>query len=56
VGLTPASLAQLRYTAGGPKYVKLTAKAVRYRTADLDQWVAAKVRESMRDVDYRPAS
>ena len=51
LGLTPAALAQLRYTGGGPCFIKLTAKAVRYRQSDLDAWIAAKVRTSTRDYD-----
>ena len=49
LGLTPAALAQLRYTGGGPCFIKLTAKAVRYRQSDLDSWIAAKARSSTRD-------
>jgi predicted DNA-binding transcriptional regulator AlpA len=49
LGLTPAALAQLRYTGGGPCFVKLTAKAVRYRQSDLDRWIAGKARSSTRD-------
>jgi hypothetical protein len=51
LGLTAASLAQLRYTGGGPCFIKLTAKAVRYRQSDLDSWIVAKVRTSTRDYD-----
>jgi len=49
LGLSPAALAQLRYTGGGPGYVKLTAKAVRYRQCDLDEWIATRARTSTRD-------
>lgn len=49
LGLTPAALAQLRYTGGGPCFIKLTAKAVRYRQSDLDSWIAANARTSTRD-------
>ena len=49
LGLTPAALAQLRYTGGGPCFIKLTAKAVRYRQSDLDSWIAAKARSSTHD-------
>jgi hypothetical protein len=51
LGLTPAALAQLRYTGGGPCFIKLTAKAVRYRQSDLDIWIAARARTSTRDYD-----
>ena len=49
LGLTPGALAQLRHTGGGPRFIKLTAKAVRYRQSDLDAWIAAKARISTRD-------
>ena len=48
LGLSTGALAQLRYTGGGPCFIKLTAKAVRYRQCDLDAWVAAKARTSTR--------
>ena len=50
LGLTPGALAQLRYTGGGPRFIKLTARAVRYRQSDLDIWIAAKARTCTRDV------
>jgi predicted DNA-binding transcriptional regulator AlpA len=50
LGLSPGALAQLRYTGGGPCFIKLTAKAVRYRQSDLDAWIAAKARTSTRDL------
>ena len=49
LGLTPAALAQLRYTGGGPAFIKLTAKAVRYQQCDLDAWIAGKKRANTRD-------
>ncbi len=29
-----------RYMGGGPPFVRLSSKAVRYRREDLDQWIA----------------
>lgn len=49
VGLSAGALAQLRYTGGGPRFIKLTAKAVRYRQDDLDAWIADKMRVDTRD-------
>ena len=46
LGLSTGALAQLRYMGGGPCFIKLTAKAVRYRQSDLDAWIAAKARTS----------
>lgn len=44
LGLNAAALAQMRYLGTGPRYVKLNAKAVRYRQADIDEWIEANVR------------
>lgn len=49
LGLTAAALARLRYTGGGPAFIKLTAKAVRYQQSDLDAWIAGKKRANTRD-------
>ncbi len=49
LGLTQGALAQLRYTGGGPLFIKLTAKAVRYRQSDLDSWIASRARQNTRD-------
>ena len=48
LGLSLGALAQLRYTGGGPRFIKLTARAVRYRQSDLDAWIAASARTSTR--------
>lgn len=48
LGLSTGALAQLRYMGAGPCFIKLTAKAVRYRQSDLDAWIAAKTRTSTR--------
>ncbi|MGV0777728.1 helix-turn-helix transcriptional regulator [Mycolicibacter kumamotonensis] len=42
LGTTPARLANLRYLGKGPAWVKL-GRSVRYRWADVDQWVSANV-------------
>ena len=49
LGLTTGALAQLRYLGTGPRFIKLTAKAVRYHQSDLDAWVARKSRTCTRD-------
>ena len=48
LGLSTGALAQLRYMGSGPCFIKLTAKAVRYRQSDLDAWIAGKARTSTR--------
>ena len=37
LGLAPITLAKMRTTGGGPRYLKL-GRAVRYRMADVQQW------------------
>lgn len=39
----------LRCSGGGPRYVKLSPTIVRYRRADVDEWLAARERESTFD-------
>lgn len=41
-GLASATMEGLRCRGGGPRYIKFGRKAVRYRTIDLDEWMAGK--------------
>jgi len=46
VALSPVTLERLRLTGDGPQYAKLTPGPrgpVRYRRADLDEWVASRL-------------
>lgn len=45
-GVTVAALSQLRYTGRGPKFLKPTAKTVRYREHDVQSWLDASERTS----------
>ena len=45
VGLGKSTLDKLRTTGGGPRYLKL-GRVVRYRTVDLDEWLAACLTDS----------
>ena len=48
--LSVSSLTKWRLTAAdGPPFVKLGLRAVAYRKADLDAWIAARVRRSTSD-------
>ena len=42
LGLSASTLNKARVYGNGPKYVKL-GKSVRYRLADLDDWIASRV-------------
>ena len=48
LGLSARTLEALRLRGGGPPFVKVTPKAVRYRRRDLDAWIVARVRSSTR--------
>lgn len=39
LGLSVRFLQNRRYVGGGPPYVKISARAVRYRPSDLERWV-----------------
>jgi len=48
LGLSPKTLETLRTRGGGPPFLKLGRRVV-YRKADLDTWLAARVRRSTSD-------
>ena len=39
LNLSVRFLQNRRYVGGGPPYVKISARAVRYRPSDLERWV-----------------
>lgn len=44
LGITARALGQLAYKGTGPAYVVIGERTVRYRQADLDTYVAGRVR------------
>ncbi len=49
LGLSHRTLEALRLRGGGPLFVKVTAKAVRYRRCDIDAFIEARRRASTSD-------
>ncbi|MCA9646081.1 MAG: helix-turn-helix domain-containing protein [Acidobacteria bacterium] len=49
LNLTRRALQAWRYQGRGPKYVKISARAVRYRVEDLQHWVETRLRTSTSD-------
>ena len=45
LGLQRTTLEAWRCRGGGPRFVKL-GRAVRYRQADLDDWIESRVRDN----------
>lgn len=41
-GLAPGTLRKMRISGEGPRFLKL-GRAVRYRAADLEEWLSARV-------------
>lgn len=43
IGYSPRTLEDMRQRGDGPPYIRLSAGRVRYRRADVDAWLAARV-------------
>lgn len=59
LGLTQRTLQQWRRDGGGPPYVRVSSRCVRYRVSDLDAWAAERVYGSTSEehpVDTGPAT
>jgi predicted DNA-binding transcriptional regulator AlpA len=44
LGLSPRFLQQHRYRGDGPKFVRASARTIRYRLEDLEQWAEQRLR------------
>ena len=49
LGLTPRFLEARRHRGGGPAFVRISAPCIRYRPADLEDYVAERIRTSTAD-------
>ena len=54
LGLSPRTLEALRLRGGGPPFVAVTPKAIRYRRRDLEAWIDARIRVSTSDPGGNP--
>lgn len=54
LGLSPRTLQGYRVTGHGPRFVRISRTAIRYRKADLDDWVRTRLRTSTSDPGPRP--
>jgi predicted DNA-binding transcriptional regulator AlpA len=46
VGLRPVTLEKFRVTGEGPRFIKLTGRAIGYVREDLDAWIEERRRQS----------
>jgi helix-turn-helix protein len=51
LGYTIRALQNWRLRGGGPQFVKVSARSIRYRRRDLMAWVGARLRTSSSDED-----
>ena len=49
LGLTTRFLEARRYRGGGPPYIAIGSRVVRYQKAALDEWLSERVRTSTSD-------
>lgn len=49
LGYTNRALQNWRLRGGGPRFVKVSGRSIRYRRCDLNDWVAQKLRFSTAD-------
>ncbi len=50
LGVTARCLQAWRYRGGGPKFVRISSRCIRYRKDDLAEWVEERLRSSTSDV------
>ena len=46
LGFTPRALQAWRQRGGGPKFVRISSRAIRYRRCDLIEWAEGKLKSS----------
>jgi|HubBroStandDraft_3_1064219.scaffolds.fasta_scaffold36925_4 hypothetical protein len=47
--LSPRTLEKYRVVGGGPRYIHISQRAIRYRLEDLDAWIDGKLRRTTSD-------
>jgi len=43
MNVTPRALQSWRYKGGGPAFIRISARCVRYRRSDIDKWLSDRV-------------
>jgi len=56
LGLSPKTLQKYRIAGGGPKFVHVSGRCIRYRLCDLKTWQEFRLRESTSDTGPAEAS
>lgn len=53
IGYTPRALQNWRVRGGGPRFVKVSSRSIRYRRRDLIDWAEGRLRTSTSDSHAR---
>lgn len=51
LSVAPRTLASWRYRGGGPSFVRVSSRCVRYRLSDLEAFANARIRQNTAEVD-----
>ncbi len=54
LGMSPRYMEARRQRVGGPPFIRISSRAIRYRTDDLDEWIAS--RRATSTAEYREAA
>ena len=54
--LSPRTLQGLRFRGGGPRFVRISARCIRYRRLDCRDWAVHRLRSSTSDAGSEAAS
>lgn len=49
LGMTPRTMSNWRRVGGGPPFIRVSSRCIRYRVADLESWAAERLRTSTSD-------
>ena len=52
LAISPRTLRNWRTRGGGPKYVRISARCIRYRMSDLKEWTENRTRHSTSDLGF----
>ncbi|WP_430431863.1 helix-turn-helix transcriptional regulator [Oceanicaulis sp.] len=50
LSISPRTLRNWRTRGGGPKFIKVSGRCIRYRIKDLDEWTDRRTRRSTSDL------
>ena len=53
--MTPRSMQAMRQRGGGSRFIRISARCIRYRRIDLRTWAEARLRSSTSDPDQAAA-